>query len=157
MSKSTPTWMKVLGVFGVLALVGAAALVALGYWAKGAAEDLLVDLETDLPALAEEGVRYAASHTQAECVDAGLAKAVQCGNIDLPCQLGASFFGQSCIEAATVDPTLCEGVPVDEGSVALGTWAQERCVAAGHPDSTPCLSFHQQALVAYCRDRASTE
>ena len=153
MEQGTPTWQKVLGVLGALALIGLLALVALGFWAKNAAEEFLVNVETDLPAMAEEGVQYAATHTAAECLEEGRNRAVPCGALELTCQLSATLFGQSCLDAANPDPAVCTDVPVDS-ALSLGTWAQDRCTAEGYPDSTPCVSYYQQVLVAHCRIQA---
>ena len=65
MSQSTIPWKKILIAMGVLCGIGLVFLLVAGMVLKHAAEDFLVKFETDLPALAEEGVQFAASHDQA--------------------------------------------------------------------------------------------
>ena len=63
----------------MLSGIGFVVLLVAGMVLKKAAEDYLVKFEIDLPALAEEGVRYAASHDQAACEDEGLKRVLPCG------------------------------------------------------------------------------
>jgi hypothetical protein len=122
---------------------------------KKAAEDFLVKMETDLPAVAEEGVRFAAAHSQADCVDEGLRQVVSCGALELTCIMQGSLFGQACLDAANPDPELCANVPVAGGSFGLGDWAQQECRDRGHADSTSCISFFGQTVGAYCLRQSS--
>ena len=150
MEPATPVWKRLLGCFGVAALVGLLALVALGLWARNAAEELLVDAQLDLPAVAEEGVRFAATHSAVACVEEGRNRAVRCGALAITCQLSANVFGSSCLDAATADPTVCSGVPASGDALARVTWSQERCAQEGHADRAACASFYQQVVVTHC-------
>jgi len=155
MEQQTPVWKKVLVVFGVLSLVSLLLIVVAGLFVKKAAEDFLVDIETELPAVAEEGVRFAATHSQAECVDEGLRRVLPCGAIELSCIMRGGLFGQSCLDAANPDPELCAEVPVAGGSFGLGDWAQAECRDRGHADSTSCISFFGQTVGAYCLQQSA--
>ncbi len=157
MENETPTWKKVLAVFGVLSLLGLVAVVILGFWLKRAAENMLVSVQTDLPAIAEEGVRYAASHSQAECLEAGLEKAVQCGTMEITCHVGANLFGQSCVEAATPDPAFCEAVPASEGHPHIAAWTAEECAKRGHEESAQCTAYLNQVAVKFCAGKLGGE
>ncbi len=150
MGQQTPAWKKVLVIFGILSVVGLILVFVAGLLLKTAAEDFLVELETDLPAVAEEGVRFAATHRQSECVDEGLRRVVPCGALELRCIMRGSLFGQSCLDAANPDPDLCTEVPVASGSLGLGDWAQQECRDRGHADSTSCVGFFSQTVGAYC-------
>lgn len=156
MSQSTIPWKKILIGLGVLGGIGLVFLVVAGMVLKHAAEDFLVKFETDLPALAEEGVQFAASHDQADCIDEGLKRVLPCGSLDMTCLMGAGLFGQSCLDAAVPDPAVCEGVPDISESTTVGVWAQQACAERGHPESAPCVTFMTQALVGHCaQDRTN--
>jgi hypothetical protein len=155
--QSTFPWKKVLIGLGVLAGISVVVMMVAGMVLKRATEDFLEKMETDLPALAEEGVRFAATHEQAACIDEGLKRALPCGALEMTCLMGAGLFGQSCLDAATPDPAVCEGVPSMTESVELGTWAQKECADRGHADSTSCVSFLTQAVGAYCMQSRAPE
>ena len=157
MSQSTIPWKKILIGLGVLSGIGFVVLLVAGMVLKKAAEDYLVKFETDLPALAEEGVRYAASHDQAACVDEGLKRVLPCGALDMTCLMGAGLFGQSCLDAATPDPAVCTGVPALPDSTAGAAWAQQACADRGHGESTSCVTFMTQAVGGYCAQSRSNE
>jgi len=150
MSKSTPTWMKVVGVLGVFAIIGVIAITALLFWLKDAAEEMLVNVETDLPAQAEEGVRFAATHSASECLQEGMNRALPCGTLELTCQLSATVFGQSCLESAPPDPTVCTGVPDAASPMAMSRWVQDRCASEGHAESSQCMGYYQTVVPTYC-------
>ena len=150
MEQQTPAWKKILLVFGGLSVFALILVFVAGLFLKKAAEDFLMTMETDLPAVAEEGVEFAATHRQTECVDEGLRRVVPCGAIEVTCIMRGSLFGQSCLDAANPDPALCADVPVSNGSFGLGEWAQQECRDRGHADSTSCVGFFSQTVGAYC-------
>ncbi|HCH65236.1 MAG: hypothetical protein CL927_15080 [Deltaproteobacteria bacterium] len=157
MESSTFPWKKVLMGFGVISGLGLVALMVVGLVLKRAAEDWLVNLEADLPALAEEGVRFASEHDQSACIDEGLKRALPCAALEMTCLMGAGLFGQSCLDAATPDPTVCIGVPAQTAGLELGEWAQQQCTERGHQGNTACVAFLTQAVGSYCATQRAEE
>ena len=154
-SAPMPTWMKFLIVIvGLLCVLGVLGGVAV-WWAMAKIENSFTAMEEELPQIAEEATVFAASHDQAECIDEGLSKAVICGQLEIGCLVKSGLFGASCLEAAVPDPTLCADVPSQEDAFALSTWLTEECSRRGHPDSSQCVQYIQQSLVAYCLVQAA--
>lgn len=153
MDKPTPMWKKVLGVLGVLMLVALIALAALLFWAKTAAEQWLVDGQVELPAVAEEGLQYGATHTARECVAESIRRAETCGDLDMTCQIGSGLFGQTCLDAAAPDPSLCGSVPKDATAMLNSGWAEELCVNDGYAQDGKCPAIYTQVVLAHCQTR----
>ena len=156
MAESSVPWKKIGIGLGVVALVGMCMIAVAVVLLQRAAENFVEGLEVDLPALAEEGVRFAATHEQPQCVSEGVSRAVQCGALDMGCVMAASVFGQSCLDAALPDPAVCADVPESAGSVELSEWAQQQCDALGHSDGMGCVLFFTQSVGSYCLQQAGT-
>ncbi len=133
-------------LIGILGVLGGVVV----WQAMVKVENAFSSIEEDLPRAAEEGVTYGTAHSQEQCLQAGLERALPCGQFDIGCMAISGIFGKSCLEAAVPDPTLCEGVASPAQAEELSAWLDAECTRRGHPSSVQCLTFLQQTVTAHC-------
>lgn len=106
-------------------------------------------IDQNAAGLREVGVRaqgeadtFAASHTQAECLEDGFRRRDLCGDeMAIMCQAEAGVFVRRCIDVATPTPGLCEGVPPPDDIAAAVHWALAYCAQLGRAQDRQCPQF----------------
>ena len=135
--KKLPWWAGLLIIFGVLVLIGLAAVGGFVWWIAANKDRLLAEGKESI----EEAQRYAASHEQKECVDEGLARANRCGG--LMCETNASVFTTACIREAEISPGFCDEVPERTEIIAMSRWAIAECKRRGKGNVQRCQRLMQ--------------
>jgi hypothetical protein len=147
--KKSP-WRTVLIVFGIGAALAACTVggcLLFGYsW-----------FQENLPAMREAGERgqssareFAATHTQAECIDEGFVHHDACGTgMEIMCRAEARVFLTECLRQATPTPGICDGVPPRTEIMATANWAVAYCRDHGHAHDQQCGNF-VAGITEYC-------
>lgn len=100
-----------------------------------------------------EAAAFAASHTQGECVDEGLARDGRCGDpMAIMCHAEARVFVSRCLATAAPTPELCDGVPPPTEIMAGAHWSVAECSRRGHAGDQQCGQL-MRAIVEHCAAR----
>ena len=121
-----PTWAKLLIAFGTLGLLGFIGLIVLTVNAVKNSDELF----TATKGAMDRGKEYAASHTQAECVDESFREMEKCSG--LKCDFNATMFLQECMQDATASPEFCAQTPRPENVFDMTRWSMSECHRRGH-------------------------
>lgn len=129
------TWAKVvlgLGGFGVL---GISALIGGSYYWFSKNKGRLA---TEGKEASTEGTTFGRGRAKTECVDEGVARLPNCGNIDFVCESKNKLFVQNCLRSSKPQPSFCEGVPKPTNILDTARWTLTECTRRGHPSDQPC-------------------
>ncbi len=130
-----------LGILTVLVCAGSGY-----YWFKSNVPEMR---ETGRRAY-EEGVAFAATHTQSECLDEGFRRHDGCGQgMEIMCRAEARMFLERCLADASETPGICDGVPAPTEIMAGATWAARFCAEHGRGNDQQCGNF-VRAVVEHC-------
>ena len=89
--------------FGVLSLIGVAAIGAVVWWAASNKDRTLAEGKETM----RKAQAYAQTHEQHECVDEGLRKLANCSGIT--CEANTKVFVPACIQQAERTSGFCDG------------------------------------------------
>lgn len=98
----------------------------------------------------EEAAEFAATHTQADCLDESLRRSEACGSpMEIMCHAEANAFLRFCLAAASTTPGLCDGVPPASDIMAGAEWAAAYCAEIGRAQDPSCPRL-VGAVVQHC-------
>lgn len=100
----------------------------------------------------EEGAAFGqAAADQQACIDEGLARSSECGQLGIACGTKAQIFTQGCLYAAPRVPGLCDGVPGPTDIIDTVSWSTDQCAAADQTVNNFCGNIYG-ALQGFCAE-----
>ena len=140
--KGLPWWGWLLIAFGILALLGIGVVVAGVVWFNNNKGRLVEGAQKTIA----EADAFAATHDQQGCMGEGLTRSTQCTGI--MCNTELQVFVQRCLQKATPNAGICDGVPRPNEIMATANWSLAECQKKNRSDQQ-CRQL-MQALPNYC-------
>jgi len=146
--KKLPWWAILLIAFGVLSLIGVAAIGAVVWWAASNKDRILAEGKETM----QEAQAYAQTHEQHECVDEGLRRLAKCSGI--MCEANTKVFVSACIQQAESTAGFCDGVPPKGKILETSRWCVAECQRRGRGNDQRCARLVQAVPEACHAQRA---
>jgi len=146
-----PKGLKIaLFILGVLILLGGGCVAAIAMWVQSN----LPEIEKMGKVVTAEGEAFGAESDGTGCVTEALRRGDACDGI--MCEAGASIFLRSCLDAATVAPEFCEGVPSTDSIIGSVRFRLAKCEEVGASNVDRCGRI-VDSIQEYCHQPASSE